>query len=55
MLQDFVPLSPGEVILQNAANSSVGQSVIQIARLRGLKTVNVIRDRCASLCLSLSL
>ena len=27
------------------ANSAVGQAVIQLARLQGVKTVNVVRDR----------
>lgn len=32
------------VIVQNAANSPVGQAVIQIAKARGLKTINIIPD-----------
>jgi len=35
----------GDVIIQNGANSAVGQSVIQIAKAWGIKTINVIRDR----------
>jgi trans-2-enoyl-CoA reductase len=46
MLLDFVNLEPGDWVVQNGANSGVGQNVIQLARLRGLKTVNIIRDRC---------
>ena len=45
MLLDFVPLSPGDVIVQNGANSGVGQAVIQLAKLWGFKTFNIIRDR----------
>ena len=45
MIHDFVALKPGDVILQNGANSGVGQAVIQIAKALGLKTVNVIRNR----------
>jgi mitochondrial enoyl-[acyl-carrier protein] reductase / trans-2-enoyl-CoA reductase len=45
MLLDFVNLEPGDWVAQNGANSGVGQNVIQLARLRGLKTVNIIRDR----------
>ncbi|KAJ1542361.1 hypothetical protein HK405_010017, partial [Cladochytrium tenue] len=45
MLSDFVDLKPGDCVVQNGANSAVGQAVIQIARSRGIKTVNVIRDR----------
>ena len=43
MLEAFVNLKPGDWVIQNAANSGVGRSVIQIARLRGLRTVNVVR------------
>lgn len=32
-------------MIQNAANSGVGQAVIQIAAARGINTINVIRDR----------
>lgn len=45
MLEDFVPLAPGDVIIQNGANSAVGRAVIQLAAARGVKTVNVVRDR----------
>ncbi|CAN5398945.1 zinc-dependent alcohol dehydrogenase family protein [soil metagenome] len=43
MLEDFVTLEPGDWIVQNAANSGVGRSVIQLAKARGLKTLNVVR------------
>ncbi|XP_058712216.1 enoyl-[acyl-carrier-protein] reductase, mitochondrial [Poecile atricapillus] len=45
LLADFESLAPGDSIIQNAANSGVGQAVIQIARASGIKTVNVVRDR----------
>lgn len=45
MLSDFEELKPGDTVIQNAANSGVGQAVIQIAAARGIKTINVIRDR----------
>ncbi|XP_074832417.1 enoyl-[acyl-carrier-protein] reductase, mitochondrial [Carettochelys insculpta] len=45
MLADFETLEPGDSIIQNAANSGVGQAVIQIAAALGIKTINVIRDR----------
>ena len=45
MLHDFISLQPGEWIIQNAANSGVGRAVIQIARQRGWRTVNVVRRR----------
>lgn len=49
MMLDFVKLDKGDWVLQNGANSAVGQNVIQIARIRGFKTINVIRDRYALL------
>lgn len=45
MLSDFEDLKPGDSVIQNAANSGVGQAVIQIAAARGIKTINVVRDR----------
>jgi len=45
MLKDFVDLEPGDFVIQNGANSAVGQAVIQIAAARGLKTINLVRDR----------
>jgi len=45
MLRDFVDLKPGDWIVQNGANSAVGQAVIQIAARRGLKTINFVRSR----------
>ncbi|KAG7283381.1 hypothetical protein CRUP_000907 [Coryphaenoides rupestris] len=45
MLSDFQELQAGDTVIQNAANSGVGQAVIQIAASRGLTTINVIRDR----------
>ncbi|KAM9310516.1 enoyl-[acyl-carrier-protein] reductase, mitochondrial [Pholidichthys leucotaenia] len=45
MLSDFEDLKPGDCVIQNAANSGVGQAVIQIAAARGISTINVIRDR----------
>ncbi|CAG0890842.1 unnamed protein product [Darwinula stevensoni] len=45
LLHDFVNVKPGDSIIQNGANSSVGQAVIQVARYFGLKTINIVRDR----------
>ncbi|MCJ8728506.1 hypothetical protein PDJAM_G00005300 [Pangasius djambal] len=45
MLSDFESLMPGDTVIQNAANSGVGQAVIQIAAARGVHTINVVRDR----------
>ncbi|KAG6844735.1 hypothetical protein H0H87_004067 [Tephrocybe sp. NHM501043] len=45
MLQDYLRLEEGDWIVQNGANSAVGQAVIQIAASRGLKTLNFVRPR----------
>jgi trans-2-enoyl-CoA reductase len=44
LLNDFVSLKPGDVIIQNGANSMVGLAVIQLARHMGVKTINVVRS-----------
>eukprot|EP00479_Gromia_sphaerica_P001767 TRINITY_DN12045_c0_g1_i1.p1 TRINITY_DN12045_c0_g1~~TRINITY_DN12045_c0_g1_i1.p1 ORF type:complete len:203 (-),score=42.26 TRINITY_DN12045_c0_g1_i1:411-1019(-) len=41
MLSDFEQLEQGDVVIQNCANSAVGQAVIQLANQRGIKTINV--------------
>ena len=43
LLQEFATLRPGDWVLQNAATSAVGRAVIEIARHRGWKTLNVVR------------
>lgn len=43
ILTMFVDLKPGDYILQSAANSAVGEYVIQLAKQRGLKSVNLVR------------
>jgi trans-2-enoyl-CoA reductase len=43
LLHDYVELSPGDWLIQNAANSAAGRAVIQIAHQLGYKTVNVVR------------
>jgi len=43
MLMDFVTLKPGDWLIQNVANAAVGRFVIQIARQKGWRTVNVVR------------
>lgn len=45
LLKDFEDLQPGDTVIQNGANSGVGQALIQIAAAWGLSTVNVIRNR----------
>jgi trans-2-enoyl-CoA reductase len=43
MMTRYVTLSPGDWLLQDAANSGVGHCLIQLARAEGLKTVNIVR------------
>jgi trans-2-enoyl-CoA reductase len=43
MIHDFAKLQPGDWIVQNAANSGVGRSVIQLAKVLGLRSLNVVR------------
>ncbi|KAL7588084.1 enoyl-[acyl-carrier-protein] reductase, mitochondrial [Lactuca sativa] len=48
MIEDYVDLKSGDAIVQNGATSMVGQCVIQLAKLRGIHTINIIRDRPGS-------
>lgn len=43
LLEGFVGLNAGDYVIQNAANSGVGQCVIQVAKQLGLKTINLVR------------
>jgi trans-2-enoyl-CoA reductase len=43
LLKSVIELKPGDWVVQNAGNSAVGQYVMQLARIYGLKTVNVVR------------
>lgn len=43
LLRDFKSL-PGDVIIQNGANSMVGLAVIQMAKLMGIRTINIVRS-----------
>ncbi len=43
MLTSFGDLREGDWVLQSAANSAVGSAVVQLARVRGLRTINVVR------------
>lgn len=44
ILSECTPLEPGDWVVQNAANSGVGRSLIALAKLRGLQTINLARD-----------
>ncbi|KAJ4836591.1 hypothetical protein Tsubulata_043493 [Turnera subulata] len=48
MLEDFVTLNSGDSIVQNGATSIVGQCITQIAKFRGIHSINIIRDRPGS-------
>jgi NADPH:quinone reductase-like Zn-dependent oxidoreductase len=43
MLTTYVPLSKGDWVIQNAANSGVGVDLIRLAHADGIHTVNVVR------------
>ncbi|CRL07316.1 CLUMA_CG020295, isoform A [Clunio marinus] len=45
MIKDFADLKPGDTVIQNGANSSCGQNVIQICKALDLNCVGVVRDR----------
>lgn len=47
MLSEFVSMQPGDWVIQNAANSGVGSYLVQLARIKGYKTVNVVRRESA--------
>lgn len=43
MLTSFVELKEGDWLVHTAANSAVGGYIIQLAKQRGIKTINVVR------------
>lgn len=45
MAVEELQVQPGEWLLQTAAGSTLGRVVLQIARRRGFKTINVVRRR----------
>lgn len=45
MLHDYYKLSPGDIVIQNGANSSVGLAVIQLCKLWNINTINIVRNR----------
>lgn len=44
LLNDFEYLNAGDVVIQNAGNSAVGQSVIQFAKKMGLRCISLVRN-----------
>lgn len=45
MLTNFVDLKPGDTVIQNGANSAVGQAAIQFAKIFKINLVNIVRKR----------
>jgi trans-2-enoyl-CoA reductase len=43
LLEDHVSLAPDDWVIQNVANSAVGRHIIVLAKLRGVRTLNVVR------------
>lgn len=43
LLSEVVALQPGDWVIQNAANSSVGHYLVALARQRDIKTINIVR------------
>lgn len=43
MLHEFAALREGDWVVQNAATSGVGRAAVEIAKSRGLKSLNVVR------------
>jgi NADPH:quinone reductase-like Zn-dependent oxidoreductase len=48
LLNRYVSLMPGDWIGQTAANSAMGQYIIALAKLAGVKTLNVVRREVAA-------
>lgn len=47
LLSDFVELSPGDWVIQSAANSAVGGYLVQLAKEREINVVSVVRRESA--------
>ena len=45
MLNNYVKVKQGDFIIQNASNSSVGNYVIQLAKLYDINTINLVRRK----------
>lgn len=48
MLVDFGELKPNDTVIQNGANSAVGQAVIQLGKIMNLNIINIVRKRATS-------
>lgn len=45
MFDEYTTMNTGDWFIQNGGNSGLGRTAIQLAHLRGLKSINVIRNR----------
>ena len=45
LLEDMARLRPGDWIIQNAASGCIAQMASQFARLKGLHSISIVRDR----------
>ena len=45
MLINFRELKPNDTVIQNGANSAVGQAVIQLGKVMNLNIINIVRKR----------
>mmetsp|Transcript_22293 Transcript_22293/g.28459 ORF Transcript_22293/g.28459 Transcript_22293/m.28459 type:complete len:306 (+) Transcript_22293:214-1131(+) len=45
VLEDFVQLKEGDVVIQNGGSGLVGQTVVQLAHMMGVKVISVMRQR----------
>ncbi|CAH1639138.1 unnamed protein product [Spodoptera littoralis] len=46
LLNDFIPVrGTNLVVIQNGANSSCGQNIIQLCKTWGIQTINIVRNR----------
>jgi Alcohol dehydrogenase GroES-like domain len=43
ILSEYMDLKPGDWVVQNGGNSGVGRSLIAIAKLRGVRTISLVR------------
>lgn len=48
LLNAFADLNEGDWVVQNAANSAVGGYIIQLAKKKGIKTINIVRRESAA-------
>ena len=47
LLDEIVPVARGDTIIQNGATTAVGKLVLQLCAARGVRSVNIVRDRDA--------